>query len=52
VLDAVEFLRAIRNRTSEYVPEKVTVGRGAGTVTIDIDIDFVAEAWRGGRSWW
>ena len=28
MLDAVEFLRAIRGRTGEYVPEKVTVGTG------------------------
>ena len=46
VLDAVEFLRAIRGRTGEYVPEKVTVGRGADAVTVAIDIDFVTEAWR------
>ncbi len=46
VLDAVEFLRTIRARTGEYVPEKVTVGRGEGAVTVAIDIDFVTEAWR------
>jgi hypothetical protein len=46
VLDAVEFLRAIRGRTGEYVPEKVTIGRGADAVTVAIDIDFVTEAWR------
>jgi Transposase. len=46
VLDAVEFLRAIRGRTGEYVSEKVTVGRGADAVTVAIDIDFVTEAWR------
>ncbi len=28
VADAVEFLRAIRGRTGEYVPQRVTVGRG------------------------
>lgn len=47
MLDAVEFLRAIRGRTSEYVSEKVTVGRGADAVTVAIDVDFVTEAWRG-----
>ncbi|WP_199786467.1 MULTISPECIES: Tn3 family transposase [Actinomycetes] len=46
VLDAVEFLRAIRGRTGEYVPEKVTVGQGADAVTAAIDIGFVTEAWR------
>jgi TnpA family transposase len=46
MLDAVEFLRAIRGRTGEYVPEKVTVGHGDDVVTVAIDIDFVTEAWR------
>ncbi|EHY87515.1 Tn3 family transposase [Saccharomonospora azurea] len=46
VADAVEFLRAIRGRTGEYVPEKVTVCRGEDAVTVAIDIDFVTEAWR------
>ncbi|MEU6641705.1 Tn3 family transposase [Saccharomonospora sp. NPDC046836] len=46
VIDAVEFLRAIRGRTGEYVPAKVTVGRGEDAVTVAIDIDFVTEAWR------
>ncbi|WP_232237780.1 MULTISPECIES: hypothetical protein [Actinoalloteichus] len=44
VLDAVEFLRAIRGRTGEYVPETVTVGHGADAVTVAIDVDFVTEA--------
>jgi hypothetical protein len=46
VLDAVEFLRAMRGRTGEYVPEKVKVGHGPDAVTVAIDVDFVTEAWR------
>jgi hypothetical protein len=46
VLDAVEFLRAIRARTGEYVPSTISVGRGDDAVTVAIDIDFVTEAWR------
>jgi len=46
VLDAVRFLRAIRTRTGEYLPEQITVGRGTDQVTAAIDLGFASEAWR------
>ncbi len=52
VLDAVEFVRACRNRVGKHVPEKITVERVApgGTkskITLTIDVDsFAGESWR------
>ncbi len=52
VLDAVEFIRANRSRTGEYVPQRVTVERTdehgtKATVTLALDIEsFAGESWR------
>lgn len=46
VLDAVGFLRAIRSRTGEHVPEQVTVQRDGEPVTVGVELGFASEAWR------
>ncbi len=47
VLDAVEFLRANRSRTAEFIPQSVTVERDGQSVTLGVDVDAVAtRAWK------
>ena len=47
VLNAVEFIRANRDRRSEWVPEKTLHTRDGQQVTVTIDVDaFATVAWR------
>lgn len=51
VLDAVEFIRANRSRTGEYVPREVTLERtdehGMTTqVRLGVDVGFAGESWQ------
>lgn len=46
MLDAVEFIRANRNRTGELIAEKVIGTRGGQRVIMAIDVEFASEAWR------
>ncbi|OLM27607.1 Tn5044 transposase [Pseudonocardia sp. Ae717_Ps2] len=47
VLDAVEFIRAVRDRRSDWIPETITVevdGQPPTTVSVDADA-FASDAW-------
>ncbi|MBV1778497.1 Tn3 family transposase [Paeniglutamicibacter sp. ABSL32-1] len=48
VVNAVNFIRACRKRTGEYVPETLTVAGEDGTLqTLALDLDsFATEAWK------
>lgn len=47
VIDAVEFLRAHRDRRSDWIAEHTTVDRDGQRVTVSVDIDaFAGESWR------
>lgn len=52
VVDAVEFIRANRARTGEYIPDTVTLTQhdaetdAISTYTLGIEISFAGEAWR------
>ncbi|MGW3473443.1 transposase, partial [Saccharopolyspora sp. NPDC000995] len=47
VLDAVDFLRANRERRSEWIPESTMHTRNGQQVTVTIDVDaFATVAWR------
>lgn len=47
VLDAVEFIRANRDRRSDWIAESTTVERDGQQVTVTVDVDsFVNDAWK------
>lgn len=47
VLDAVEFVRAIRDRRSDWIGEIAIVERDGANVTVRVDVDaFASESWR------
>ncbi|MFE2872399.1 DUF4158 domain-containing protein [Embleya sp. NPDC059259] len=46
VLDAVEFIRANRTRTGEFVDEQVTVEKDGRPVVLTLDEGFAGEGWR------
>jgi hypothetical protein len=47
VLEAVEFIRAARDRRGDWIPEQVTIEQDGQPVTVTIDVDaFAGEQWR------
>ena len=46
VLDAVEFIRANRARTGEYIPETTTIDRDGRRVTLTVDAGFAGLEWQ------
>jgi len=45
-LDAVEFTRANRARTGEYIPETTTIDRDGRRVTLTVDAGFAGLEWQ------
>ncbi|MDR7304480.1 Tn3 family transposase [Haloactinomyces albus] len=46
VLDAVEFIRANRDRRSDWLPETITVGTDGQPTTLTVNVDaFASDAW-------
>ena len=47
MLDAVEFIRTIRHRRGDWIPEQATTVRDGRQVTVSVEVDaFAGDVWR------